>query len=100
MFAAPVTHLILYHNFFLCLELEDGPSHSEVLPPSPANKERETYKQLGLTKEVLVAHTQREESDFLTGFMDSKKLSAFQTRCNSYMYDRPGGKCYLCKRVL
>ncbi|XP_018423662.1 PREDICTED: period circadian protein homolog 2 [Nanorana parkeri] len=71
-------------------ELEDGPSHLEVLPPAPANTEKEPYKPLGLTKEVLVAHTQREENDFLSGFMDSKKLSAFQTRCDSYMHDRPG----------
>lgn len=71
-------------------ELEDGPSHSEVLPPAPASTDKEPYKQLGLTKEVLVAHTQKEENDFLSGFMDSKKLSAFQTRCNSYMHDRPG----------
>nr|DBA25912.1 TPA: hypothetical protein GDO54_010239 [Pyxicephalus adspersus] len=71
-------------------ELEDGPSHSEVLHPAPANTDKELYKQLGLTKEVLVAHTQKEENDFLSGFMDSKKLSAFQTRCNSYMHDRQG----------
>lgn len=74
------------------LELEDGPSHLEVLPPAPANTEKEPYKQRGLTKEVLVAHTQREENDFLSGFMDSKKLSAFQTRCNSYMHDHQGGE--------
>ncbi|XP_040204950.1 period circadian protein homolog 2-like isoform X2 [Rana temporaria] len=71
-------------------ETEDGPLYSEVLPPAPASTEKEPYKWLGLTKEVLVAHTQKEENDFLSGFMDSKKLSAFKTRCNSYMHDRPG----------
>ncbi|KAM9317040.1 period circadian protein homolog 2 [Gastrophryne carolinensis] len=69
-------------------ELEDGPSHSEVSPPAPQSKEKEPCRQL--TKEVLVAHTLKEENDFLTGFMDIKKLSAFQTRCNSYMHIRPG----------
>ncbi|XP_068136657.1 period circadian protein homolog 2-like isoform X2 [Hyperolius riggenbachi] len=76
------------------VELEDGPSHAEVPLPAPAYTEKEPYKQLGLTKEVLVAHTQKEENDFLSGFMDSKKLSAFQTRCKSYMHDRAGALRY------
>ncbi|KAM3932121.1 period circadian protein homolog 2 isoform 2-T3 [Leptodactylus fuscus] len=71
-------------------ELEDGHSHSDVLPIPPSSTEKEPYKQLGLTKEVLVAHTQKEENDFLNGFMDVKRLSAFQTRCNTYMHEKPG----------
>ncbi|XP_069831654.1 period circadian protein homolog 2 isoform X2 [Dendropsophus ebraccatus] len=71
-------------------ELEDGQSHSDIPPIPPSNTEKEPYKQLGLTKEVLVAHTQKEENDFLSGFMDVKKLSAFQTRCNTYMHEKPG----------
>ncbi|KAM4770667.1 period circadian protein homolog 2-like isoform 2-T2 [Rhinophrynus dorsalis] len=76
-------------------ELEDGPS---VLgDPLPAvGVEKEPYKQLGLTKEVLAAHTQREENDFLAGFMDIKKLSAFQTRCNSYLHERPHASLMPC----
>ncbi|XP_075057777.1 period circadian protein homolog 2-like [Mixophyes fleayi] len=72
-------------------ELEDGVSHSVDIPPlPPGNTDKEPYKQLGLTKKMLVAHTHREENDFLKGFMDVKRLSAFQTRCNSYMHERPG----------
>ncbi|XP_077147241.1 period circadian protein homolog 2-like isoform X1 [Ranitomeya variabilis] len=71
-------------------ELEDGQSHSDAPPIPPGNTEKEPYKPLGLTKEVLVAHTQKEESDFLSGFMDVKRLSAFQTRCNTYMHEKPG----------
>ncbi|XP_044147294.1 period circadian protein homolog 2 isoform X2 [Bufo gargarizans] len=71
-------------------ELEDGQSHSDVPPIPPGSTEKEPYKQLGLTKEVLVAHTQKEENDFLSGFMDVKRLSAFQTRCNTYMHEKPG----------
>ncbi|XP_073530540.1 period circadian protein homolog 2 isoform X2 [Phyllobates terribilis] len=71
-------------------ELEDAQSHSDVPPIPPGNTEKEPYKQLGLTKEVLVAHTQKEEKDFLNGFMDVKRLSAFQTRCNTYMHEKSG----------
>ncbi|CAJ0943764.1 unnamed protein product [Ranitomeya imitator] len=71
-------------------ELEDGQSHSEAPPIPPGNTEKEPYKLLGLTKKVLVAHTQKEENDFLSGFMDVKRLSAFQTRCNTYMHEKPG----------
>ncbi|KAG9494426.1 hypothetical protein GDO78_001992, partial [Eleutherodactylus coqui] len=71
-------------------ELEDGQSHSDVPPIPPGNTEKEPYKLLGLTKEVLVAHTQKEENDFLSGFMDVKRLSAFQTRCNTYLHEKPG----------
>ncbi|XP_056420521.1 period circadian protein homolog 2 isoform X2 [Hyla sarda] len=70
-------------------ELEDGQSHSEIPPIPPGNTEKEPYKHLGLTKEVLEAHTQKEENNFLSGFMDVKKLSAFQTRCNTYMHEKP-----------
>ncbi|XP_063771724.1 period circadian protein homolog 2-like isoform X2 [Pseudophryne corroboree] len=73
------------------MQLEDGPSHSAAVPPLlPGNTQKEPYKQLGLTKKVLVAHTHREENDFLNGFIDVKRLNAFQTRCSSYMHERPG----------
>ncbi|KAM4043573.1 period circadian protein homolog 2 [Anomaloglossus baeobatrachus] len=71
-------------------ELEDVHSQSDIPPIPPSNTEKEPYKQLGLTKEMLVAHTQKEENDFLVGFMDVKRLSAFQTRCNTYMHEKPG----------
>lgn len=88
---------ITYHNFcllffFFWVELEDGQSHSDIPAMPQGNTEKEPYKQLGLTKEVLVAHTQKEENDFLSGFMDVKRLSAFQTRCNTYMHEKPGGE--------
>ncbi|XP_073437409.1 period circadian protein homolog 2-like isoform X2 [Dendrobates tinctorius] len=70
-------------------ELEDGQSHSDAPPIPLGNTGKEPYKPLGLTKEVLVAHTQKEENDFLSDFMDVKRLSAFQTRCNTYMHEKP-----------
>ncbi|KAE8604691.1 hypothetical protein XENTR_v10014793 [Xenopus tropicalis] len=72
-------------------EMEDCPSAlGDPTPVSASVAEKEPYRQMGLTKEVLAAHTQKEENDFLTGFMDIKKLSAFQARCNSYLQERPG----------
>uniref|UniRef100_A0A8C1FU76 Period circadian protein homolog 2 n=1 Tax=Cyprinus carpio carpio TaxID=630221 RepID=A0A8C1FU76_CYPCA len=37
---------------------------------SPHNQEREAYKKLGLTKQVLAAHTQKEEQAFLSRFRE------------------------------
>ncbi|KAM8953198.1 period circadian protein homolog 2-like [Pelodytes ibericus] len=79
-------------------EFDDGPSHIETVPPASGTTEKETCKRLGLTKEVLVAHTQKEENDFLSGFMDIKKLSAFQTRCNSYLHERRGARHARCSQ--
>ncbi|XP_053567446.1 period circadian protein homolog 2-like [Bombina bombina] len=70
-------------------ELEDYLASMDVPSPAPGTAEKKSFKQLGLTKDVLAAHTQREENDFLTGFMDMKKLSDFHTRCNSYLHERP-----------
>ncbi|XP_059804018.1 period circadian protein homolog 2 [Hypanus sabinus] len=64
--------------------LEDGlviadPTEN-VTPPalvttaSSVNPEKEPYKKLGLTKEVLAAHTQKEEQIFLSKFMELNKL--------------------------
>uniref|UniRef100_A0A8C5MI38 Period circadian protein homolog 2 n=1 Tax=Leptobrachium leishanense TaxID=445787 RepID=A0A8C5MI38_9ANUR len=60
------------------IEFEDAPAQVKAVPP-----EKEPCRRLGLTKEILLAHTQKEENDFLSGFMDVKKLSAFQSRCNN-----------------
>uniref|UniRef100_A0A8C5MJD8 Period circadian protein homolog 2 n=1 Tax=Leptobrachium leishanense TaxID=445787 RepID=A0A8C5MJD8_9ANUR len=73
------------------IEFEDAPAQVKAVPP-----EKEPCRRLGLTKEILLAHTQKEENDFLSGFMDVKKLSAFQSRCNSYLHERPGASRSRC----
>ncbi|XP_063298406.1 period circadian protein homolog 2-like [Pelobates fuscus] len=78
------------------IEFEDGPSSIKAVPHVSGAAEKEPCRQLGLTKEVLLAHTQKEENDFLSGFMDTKKLSAFQTRCNSYLHERSGAPRSRC----
>uniref|UniRef100_A0AAZ3R982 Period circadian protein homolog 2 n=1 Tax=Oncorhynchus tshawytscha TaxID=74940 RepID=A0AAZ3R982_ONCTS len=46
-----------------------GPPPSAVSPPS---LQREPYKKLGLTKQVLATHTQREQQAFLCRFKESR----------------------------
>ncbi|KFW67798.1 Period circadian protein 2, partial [Pygoscelis adeliae] len=81
--------------------IEDGPSGAELLdgqllaPPSSSahvNQEKEPFKKLGLTKEVLAVHTQKEEQSFLNKFKEIKRLNIFQSHCNYYLQDKPKGR--------
>lgn len=81
--------------------IEDGPSGAEVLdtqlpapPPSSThvNQEKESFKKLGLTKEVLAVHTQKEEQSFLNKFKEIKRFNIFQSHCNYYLQDKPKGR--------
>ncbi|PKU38451.1 hypothetical protein llap_11242 [Limosa lapponica baueri] len=81
--------------------IEDGPSGAELLdgqllaPPSSSahvNQEKEPFKKLGLTKEVLAVHTQKEEQSFLNKFKEIKKFNIFQSHCNYYLQDKPKGR--------
>uniref|UniRef100_A0A8C3XR30 Period circadian protein homolog 2 n=1 Tax=Chelydra serpentina TaxID=8475 RepID=A0A8C3XR30_CHESE len=81
--------------------IEDGPSGTELLdsqllvPPSSiihVNQEKEPFKKLGLTKEILAVHTQKEEQSFLNKFKEIKRFKIFQSRCNNYLQDRPKGR--------
>lgn len=81
--------------------IEDGPSGAEVIdgqllaPPSSSahvNQEKEPFKKLGLTKEVLAVHTQKEEQSFLNKFKEIKRFNIFQSHCNYYLQDKPKGR--------
>ncbi|XP_067158051.1 period circadian protein homolog 2 isoform X2 [Apteryx mantelli] len=81
--------------------IEDGPGGAELLdgqllaPPSSSvhvNQEKESFKKLGLTKEVLAVHTQKEEQSFLNKFKEIKKFNIFQSHCNYYLQDKPKGR--------
>ncbi|XP_077205078.1 period circadian protein homolog 2 [Paroedura picta] len=54
-------------------------------------QEKETFKKLGLTKEVLAVHTQKEEQSFLTKCKEIKRFHIFQYHCNYYFQERPRG---------
>ncbi|OXB83520.1 UNVERIFIED_CONTAM: hypothetical protein H355_006367 [Colinus virginianus] len=81
--------------------VEDGPSGAELLdsqllaPPSSSahvTQEKESFKKLGLTKEVLAVHTQKEEQSFLNKFKEVKRFNIFQSHCNYYLQDKPKGR--------
>ncbi|GCB74321.1 hypothetical protein scyTo_0003410 [Scyliorhinus torazame] len=55
------------------------------------NQEKEPYKKLGLTKEVLAAHTQKEEQIFLSKFKELRKLNTFEPSGKSYLQDQCKG---------
>uniref|UniRef100_A0A9J8CZN6 Period circadian protein homolog 2 n=1 Tax=Cyprinus carpio carpio TaxID=630221 RepID=A0A9J8CZN6_CYPCA len=57
---------------------------------SPHNQEREAYKKLGLTKQVLAAHTQKEEQAFLSRFRELRGVHAFKADCSLYLEKQKG----------
>ncbi|XP_072297588.1 period circadian protein homolog 2 [Eucyclogobius newberryi] len=72
--------------------IEDIPGTGEPTESSqnPAaspcgGQERESYKKLGLTKQVLAAHTQKEEQVFLNRFKDLRTLTALKANCSQYL---------------
>ncbi|XP_053166982.1 period circadian protein homolog 2 isoform X2 [Hemicordylus capensis] len=78
--------------------IEDGPSGTDPmdnLPVAPQSnhksQEKEPFKKLGLTKEVLAVHTQKEEQSFLNKFKEIKRFHIFQYHCNYYVQERPKG---------
>lgn len=82
-------------------------------PPSavsPPSQEREAYKKLGLTKQVLAAHTQKEEQAFLNRFRELRGVHAFKADCSLYLErqkaqqtsdgERPSGGVDTCRKLL
>lgn len=59
--------------------------------PCGLSQDQEAFQKLGLTKEVLAAHTQKEEQSFLLRFREIRKLHVFQSRCHHYLQERSKG---------
>uniref|UniRef100_A0A4W2I4J4 Period circadian protein homolog 2 n=1 Tax=Bos indicus x Bos taurus TaxID=30522 RepID=A0A4W2I4J4_BOBOX len=59
--------------------------------PCGLSQDQEAFRKLGLTKEVLAAHTQKEEQSFLLRFREIRKLHVFQSRCHHYLQERSKG---------
>lgn len=74
--------------------VEDAMSGPESLDGRPCilGAEKEPLRTLGLTKEVLAAHTQREEQSFLLKFKEMRKLTIFQSRCHYYLQEKSKGQ--------
>ncbi|KAM4836334.1 period circadian protein homolog 2 [Thomomys bottae] len=70
--------------------VEDAASGPESLdgPSGALNQEKGPLQKLGLTKEVLAAHTQREEQGFLQRFREGRRLGALQAHCQYYLQER------------
>lgn len=60
--------------------------------PCGLGQDQEPLRRLGLTKEVLAAHTQKEEQSFLLKFKETRRCSALQSRCRHFFKDRPQGR--------
>ncbi|XP_037705178.1 period circadian protein homolog 2 isoform X1 [Choloepus didactylus] len=74
------------------LEGRAGPAPSRSLSP-----DQEPLAQLGLTKEVLAAHTLKEEQSFLHKFKEVRRRNVFQSRCHYYLQE--GSKGPLSERT-
>lgn len=74
--------------------VEDAASGPESLDGRPCGlgAEKEPLRTLGLTKEVLAAHTQKEEQNFLLKFKELRKLHIFQSRCHHYLQEKSKGQ--------
>ncbi|CAK6966868.1 period circadian protein homolog 2 isoform X4 [Scomber scombrus] len=69
-----------------CLRTAESSKNSGVPSAvSPPSQERESYKKLGLTKQVLAAHTQKEEQAFLYRFKELRGLTALKANCSQYL---------------
>ncbi|XP_071781201.1 period circadian protein homolog 2 isoform X6 [Centroberyx gerrardi] len=68
-------------------EMTEGIQISGVPPcaVSPPSQERESYKKLGLTKQVLAAHTQKEEQAFLYRFRELRGVTNLKANCSQYL---------------
>lgn len=92
--------VVLFFFFYHSEIIEDGPSAGDtaegpaLAAPSPAisppSQEREAYKKLGLTKQVLAAHTQKEEQAFLNRFRELRGVHAFKADCSLYLERQKG----------
>ncbi|KAL7990836.1 hypothetical protein Chor_014266 [Crotalus horridus] len=58
---------------------------------SQKNKGKAIFKKLGLTKDSLAIHTQKEEWSFLNKCKEVKRFHIFKCACNCYFQKRPKG---------
>lgn len=89
------------------VQSSQGPSAPSCSAVSPPTQEREAYKKLGLTKQVLAAHTQKEEQAFLDRIGEVRGQSPLTAACSQYVerwreqiaingtsQERSNGKCH------
>uniref|UniRef100_A0A8C2UWA7 Period circadian protein homolog 2 n=2 Tax=Chinchilla lanigera TaxID=34839 RepID=A0A8C2UWA7_CHILA len=67
-----------------------GPESLDCLPGA-LGQEKGPLQKLGLTKEVLASHTQKEEQSFLQKFREVRRLDILQAHCQ-YLQERSRGQ--------
>ncbi|XP_013013054.2 period circadian protein homolog 2 isoform X2 [Cavia porcellus] len=74
--------------------VEDATSGPESLDclPGGHSQEKGPLQRLGLTKEVLASHTQKEEQSFLQKFREVRRLGILQAHCQHYLQERTRGQ--------
>lgn len=80
--------------FLLSETVEDATSGPESLDclPGGHSQEKGPLQRLGLTKEVLASHTQKEEQSFLQKFREVRRLGILQAHCQHYLQERTRGQ--------
>ncbi|XP_043925967.1 period circadian protein homolog 2 [Protopterus annectens] len=64
---------------------------SSFVTTTSVNQAKEPYKKMGLTKEVLAVHTQKEEQSFLSKFKELGRFSIFESPCSCCLHERQKG---------
>ncbi|XP_023577846.1 period circadian protein homolog 2 isoform X2 [Octodon degus] len=74
--------------------VEDAASGPESLDclPGGLGQEKGPLQKLGLTKEILASHTQKEEQSFLQKFREVRRLGVLQAHCQYYLQERSRGQ--------
>lgn len=67
-----------------------APPAQPVSVVSPPSQEKEAYKRLGLTKQVLAAHTQKEEQAFLIRCRELLSTRTLQKDCTTHGQKQKG----------
>ncbi|CAL8319654.1 unnamed protein product [Arctogadus glacialis] len=74
-------------------EMTDGPQtpgpHTSTVG-APLQERESSYKKLGLTKQVLAAHTQKEEQAFLCRIRELRGVTSFKADCSHYLERQRG----------
>ncbi|XP_062328654.1 period circadian protein homolog 2 isoform X2 [Osmerus eperlanus] len=77
-------------------EIIEDVTESPAPPPLPVSvacpppQEKEAYKRLGLTKQVLAAHTQKEEQAFLSRCRELRPARTSQKDCSTHLRKQRG----------
>uniref|UniRef100_A0A8D3C639 Period circadian protein homolog 2 n=1 Tax=Scophthalmus maximus TaxID=52904 RepID=A0A8D3C639_SCOMX len=81
-------HVLCFFSTEIIGDVAESPAPPAlpVSTVSPPSQEKEAYKRLGLTKQVLAAHTQKEEQVFLNRCRELRHARSVQKDCSKYLH--------------